>query len=190
MQNTKKTSTIKLLAILAMMTALCFVCTLFLNIKIPVGIGNTMIHMGNAMGLLSALLLGGLWGGLAGGIGMGLSDLLNPMFVMYAPFTFVQKFAMGFLCGKIAMAKPAEGRSFKKNLIGALVGILANIFFAQLNAIIVDSLIMGNNWHAVLIANAAKLPSNLINAVLAVAVSMVLFPPIEKALKQGKLLPN
>lgn len=187
MQKLKNPITIRQMAVLGLMTALCFVCTLFLSIKIPVGVGNTMIHMGNAVGLLASLLMGGLWGGLAGGLGMGLSDLLNPMFVMYAPFTFVQKFAMGFLCGKIAFGRPDDKRSFRRNLIGALVGILANIFFAQLNALIVDSLIMGNNWQAVLTANAAKLVSNFLNAVLAVGVAMLLFPPVQKALQQSGL---
>ena len=174
-------------AVVVMMAALCFVGT-FLNIPISVGIGNTMIHFGNALGLIDALLLGGVKGGLAGGIGMGLYDLTSPVFMMYSPFTFIQKFAMGFLCGIIAFGKKGEPRSFRKNLLGALAGILANIFFAQLNALIVDSLIMGQNWQAVLAAGGTKLIVNLINAVLAVVIALVFYPPIEKALKKSKLL--
>ncbi|WP_099205512.1 ECF transporter S component [Scatolibacter rhodanostii] len=186
MQTMEKKDKIKQMAVLAMMTALSFLGP-FINIPISIGFGNTMIHVGNAVCLVASLLIGGVWGGLAGGLGMALYDLTNPMFAMYSPFTFVQKFAMGFLCGKIAFGKAGTERSFKRNLLGTIVGVLANIFFAQLNALIVDSLIMGQNWMAVLTAGGAKLVVNLINAVLAVIISLILYPPVQKAMKQSKL---
>lgn len=187
MPKQPENKTIQQIVLLAMMTALCFAGP-FINIPIPLGVGNTMIHIGNALCLVAALLMGGVKGGLAGGIGMALYDLTNPVFVMYAPFTFIQKFVMGFLCGKIAFAKGNEERSLRRNLAGTIVGVLANIFFAQLNALIVDSLIMGQNWSAVLAVGGTKLIVNLINAALAVIIALLLYPPVQKALRLSKLL--
>ena len=47
----------------------------------------TSIHLGNAVCVLGALIMGGLYGGLGGAIGMTIGDLLDPVYIIYAPKT-------------------------------------------------------------------------------------------------------
>ena len=68
------------IAFTGLMAALSYVVFTFLQIKIPLPGGDaTSIHLGNAICVLGALLLGGLYGGLGGAIGMTIGDLLDPV---------------------------------------------------------------------------------------------------------------
>ena len=68
------------IAFTGLMAALSYVVFTFLQIKIPLPGGDaTSIHLGNAVCVLGALLLGGLYGGLGGAIGMTIGDLLDPI---------------------------------------------------------------------------------------------------------------
>lgn len=83
--------------------ALSYVVFTFLQIKIPLPGGDaTSIHLGNAVCVLGALLLGGVYGGLGGAIGMTIGDLFDPVYVVYAPKTFILKFCIGLITGLIA----------------------------------------------------------------------------------------
>lgn len=48
----------------------------------------TSFHLGNAVVVLAALLLGGVYGGIGGAIGMTIGDLLDPIYITGAPKTF------------------------------------------------------------------------------------------------------
>ena len=87
----------------ALLAALCFVSFTYLQIKIPVPGGDaTSLHIGNTFCVLAALLLGGWYGGLAGAIGMTIADLLDPVYIVVAPKTFILKLFMGLITGLIA----------------------------------------------------------------------------------------
>jgi uncharacterized membrane protein len=60
------------ISIIAILTALCFAGT-FVQIRMPSG---DMIHLGNFVMIIAALLLGGLEGGFVGSFGMGLYDVI------------------------------------------------------------------------------------------------------------------
>ena len=79
------------------MAALAYVSFTFLQIKIPTPGGTTSFHLGNTFCVLAALLLGGLPGGIAGAIGMGIGDLLDPVYVTYAPKTIILKLMIGIV---------------------------------------------------------------------------------------------
>ena len=71
------------------MAALSYVVFTVLQIKITLPGGDaTSIHLGNAVCVLGALLLGGAYGGLGGAIGMTIGDLLDPVYIVYAPKPF------------------------------------------------------------------------------------------------------
>ena len=71
---------------IAMLAAMSYVVFTFLQIKISLPGGDaTSIHLGNAVCVLGALLMGGLAGGLGGAIGMTIGDLFDPVYVIYAP---------------------------------------------------------------------------------------------------------
>lgn len=84
------------------MSALTFLGTYLLRIDFAIPGGRVMIHFGTTFCIISAILFGGMCGGLSGGIGMAMFDLSSGTFVAYAPFTFILKFVVGFVCGKIA----------------------------------------------------------------------------------------
>ena len=91
------------LVLTGVFAALSYVVFTFLQIKIPLPGGDaTSIHLGNAVCVLGALILGGLWGGIGGSIGMTIGDLFDPVYVVYAPKTFILKLCIGLITGLIA----------------------------------------------------------------------------------------
>ena len=98
-----KKQTTQKIALTGLMAALSYVVFTFLQIKIQLPGGDaTSIHLGNAVCVLGALLLGGIYGGLGGAIGMTIGDLFDPVYVVYAPKTFILKFCIGLITGLIA----------------------------------------------------------------------------------------
>ena len=120
----------------ALMAALCFVSFTFIQIKIPLPGGDaSSIHIGNAFCVLAALLLGGWYGGLAGAIGMTFADILDPVYIVGAPKTFVLKLCIGLITGFVAhnIAKISESNDkkyiFKWSIIASVCGLAFNVIF-------------------------------------------------------------
>ena len=85
------------LAFIGVMAAIIYVVTMF---RIP--LGQSKIHLANAICLLSGLLLGPLSGGLASGLGSALYDALAGGYdFVNVLITFVSKFAMAGVCALI-----------------------------------------------------------------------------------------
>ena len=98
-----KNERIQKLVLTGVFAALSYAIFTFLQFKIPLPGGDaTSIHLGNAVCVLAALILGGFYGGLAGAIGMTIGDLLDPIYVVYAPKTFLLKLCIGLIVGLIA----------------------------------------------------------------------------------------
>ena len=93
-----KEISVEKIALTGLFAALSYVVFTFLQIKISLPGGDaTSIHLGNAVCVLGALMLGGVYGGLGGAIGMTIGDLLDPIYIVYAPKTFVLKFCIGLI---------------------------------------------------------------------------------------------
>ena len=74
------------IALTGLFAALSYVVFTFLQIKITLPGGDaTSIHLGNAVCVLGALLIGGTYGGVGGAIGMTIGDLMDPIYVGDAP---------------------------------------------------------------------------------------------------------
>lgn len=104
-------------ALIALGIALVFVSTRVIQIPIPLGYA----HLGNAMILLVAILLGPKAGALAGGLGSALADLTS--FPAWTIPTLIIKTLMGWICGKIAWKGSRPDRHF--NRIGSFSVFLA-----------------------------------------------------------------
>ncbi len=89
---------LKKLILAALFAALSCVATM--SIRIPTPGTNGYIHPGDAIVILSGVILGPVWGFLAGGIGSALSDLIGGYF-MYVPVTFVIKGLIALVAGLI-----------------------------------------------------------------------------------------
>ena len=76
------------LVIDAMLIALTYIFTAFVNLRLPIAANGGLIHLGNVPLFLAAIIFGRRTGTLAGAFGMGLFDLLSGWY-LWAPFTFV-----------------------------------------------------------------------------------------------------
>lgn len=120
------------LAQTALVAALCYVTFTFLQIKIPMPGGDaTSLHLGNAVCVLGALLLGGWYGGLAGAIGMSIADIMDPVYITVAPKTFVLKLCIGLIVGLVAhrIAKINESSDKKYVLRWSVIASVAGLGF-------------------------------------------------------------
>lgn len=174
----------------AFMAALSYVVFTFLQIKITLAGGDaTSIHLGNAVCVLGALLLGGVCGGLGGAIGMTIGDLLDPIYIVYAPKTFILKFCIGLITGFVAhrIGKITQTNDkkviFKWSLIAAICGMVFNMIFDPLFGYFYKRVILGKAAADVtLVFNIAATSINaVLSVIVAVAVYMALYPVLKKS---------
>lgn len=187
-----KNQTAQKIALTGLMAALSYVVFTFLQIKIPLPGGDaTSIHLGNAVCVLGALLLGGFYGGLGGAIGMTIGDLLDPVYIVYAPKTFILKLCIGLITGLIAhkIGKITLENEHKKvvlwTILAAIGGLLFNVIFDPLVGYFYKLIILGKP--AAELTLAWNIASTSINAVTSTIVSVVVYLALRPALKKAGL---
>lgn len=178
-----------------LIAALSYVVFTFLQIKIPLPGGDqTSIHLGNAVCVLGALLLGGLWGGIGGALGMTIGDLFDPKYIMLAPKTFFLKLCIGLITGLVAhkigkISKTEDTKViFRYTLLASIAGLLFNVIFDPLVGYFYKLLILGKP--AAELTLAWNIASTSINAVASVIVSTALYMVLRPAMKKAHLLPK
>lgn len=175
-----------------LMAALSYVVFTFLQIKITLPGGDaTSIHLGNAVCVLGALLLGGLYGGLGGALGMTIGDLFDPIYIVYAPKTFILKLCIGLITGLVAhrlghISTETDNKKVLKWVIAAAVsGLLFNVIFDPLVGYFYKLLILGKP--AAELTLAWNVASTSINAVTSTIVSVIIYMALRPALKKANL---
>ena len=178
--------------LIGLMAAMVFVATMFLKFDIPTPPDKTMIKLGNAVCVLSGLLLGGVGGGLASGFGSMIFDLTDPVFAPEAWITLIRFFLMGLIAGSIAHAGGRKGRSLKLNLIAAIAASSFSLLFYIGKSVLTQMALAGNfTVNQLMIALGAispKIIAGSINAVAAVVISIILIKPLVAALDRAGLL--
>ncbi len=142
--------TVKKIAQIGVFAALSYAAFTFLQFKIPLPAGDMVsIHMGNAVVILAALLIGGLEGGIAGALGMTIGDLLDSVYIVYAPKTFFCKLFIGIICGLFAH-KVFKIKNISDNkkvlapvIISSACGMMFNVIFDPLIGYYYKILILG-----------------------------------------------
>lgn len=174
--------------------ALSYVVFTFLQIKITLPGGDaTSIHLGNAVCVLGALILGGFYGGLGGAIGMTIGDLFDPVYIVYTPKTFVLKLCIGLITGLIAhrMGKINNLTDRKKVLVWTIAaatgGLLFNVIFDPLVGYFYKLLILGKP--AAELVLAWNIASTGINAVLSAIVSVIVYMALRPVLLKTDYVP-
>ena len=174
------------------MAALSYVVFTFLQIKITLPGGDaSSIHLGNAVCVLGALLLGGLYGGLGGAIGMTIGDLLDPVYIVYAPKTFILKLCIGLITGLIAhklghiTTETDTKKVLKWTILAAIGGLLFNVIFDPLVGYFYKLIILGKP--AAELTLAWNVASTSINAVTSTIVSVLVYMALRPALKKSGL---
>lgn len=158
------------LIITAMLIALVFVSTFFLNIKLPIAANGGLVHLGTAMLFIASILFGPKKAALAGAIGMGLFDIVGG-WTLWAPITIVARGLQGYIVGKIAWSKGRNGTSIAFNLIATIVSIPFMIAVYYIG----EGILYGN-W----IAPLASIPGDLVQNILGIIVAV----PVCVALKK------
>ncbi len=183
---------IQKLVMTGVFAALSYVVFTFLQIKITLPGGDaTSIHLGNAVCVLGALILGGLYGGVGGALGMTIGDLFDPVYVVYAPKTFLLKLCIGLITGLIAhrigriTSQQNQKKIFLWTLFAAIGGLAFNVVADPLVGYFYKLLILGKP--AADITLAWNIASTSINAVLSTIVSVLVYMALRPALKRAGL---
>ena len=154
---------LKKLILAALFAALSCVATMSIRIPTP-GTGG-YIHPGDAIVILSGVILGPVWGFLAGGIGSALSDLIGGYFI-YVPITFVIKglvaLAAGLLYQKV-------GKNQKSRYIAVILGGVADIILVAGGYFVCEFFIYGAGA-------AASIPAIIIQGTGGLVISCILYP--------------
>ncbi|MFO7317031.1 MAG: ECF transporter S component [Bacilli bacterium] len=166
MQNSR-TKTVDLV-IQAMLIALVFISTVFLNIKLPIASNGGLVHLGTAMLFIASILFGPKKGAIAGAVGMGLFDLVGGWLV-WAPITIISRALQGYIVGKIAWSKGSQGESLPKNIFAMIVSVpvMIGVYYIG-EAIMFSSLIIP------LASIPGDLVQNAIGMMIAIPVCLVL----------------
>ena len=179
----------------ALLAALCFVTFTFLQIKIPMPGGDaTSLHIGNAFCVLAALLLGGGYGGLAGAVGMTIADLLDPVYIVSAPKTFVLKLGIGLITGFVAhrIAKIGTSRDsryiFKWSVIASVCGLAFNVVFDPLVGYFYKMYVLGQPQEMASVLAKWSTATTFVNAVVSVILVALLYNVLRPAIEKAGLL--
>ena len=166
------------LAFIGVMAAIIYVVTMF---RIPVG--QSKIHLANAMCLLSGLLFGPVAGGLASGIGSALYDALAGGYdIINVLITFVSKMAMTVVCALIAGTTRSKSQGWRI-IAGCIAGALTYVALYVLKTWIFQQFVSHYAAEVVTETVIAKAIPSLINAAAAVIVAPLLYVPLKNILK-------
>ncbi|NLK87856.1 MAG: ECF transporter S component [Clostridiaceae bacterium] len=113
-----KPNSTKKLVLSGLMIALVFLATYFT--KIPTPLPGGYFNLGDAVIMLSAVLLGPIGGLIAGSVGSALADLAYGAF-LFAPITFVVKGIEGLAVGLLMSRMHRTGELKHSRLIAAVI---------------------------------------------------------------------
>lgn len=154
---------LKKLILAALFAALACVATM--SIRIPTPGTSGYIHPGDAIVILSGVILGPVWGLLAAGIGSALADLLGGYFI-YVPITFAVKGLIALIAGIIFQK---VGKTKNSRYTAVLLGGVVDIILVAGGYFLCEIPLYG------VAAAAASVPANIIQGVGGLVISIVLY---------------
>ena len=154
---------LKKLILAALFAALS--CVAPMSIRIPTPGTGGYIHPGDAIVILSGVILGPVWGFFAGGIGSALSDLIGGYFV-YVPITFVIKGLIALVAGHLYQK---IGKTQKSRYVAVVLGGVADIILVAGGYFVCEYFIYGAGA-------AANIPANIIQGIGGLVISCILYP--------------
>lgn len=156
-------SNLKKIIMAALFAALAYVATM--SIRIPTPVTGGYIHPGDAVVILSGVILGPVWGLLAAGIGSALADLIGG-YLFYVPITFAIKGAVAFIAG---IVYHKYGKTQKSRYICVILGGVTDIILVAGGYFLCEFPVYGA-------AAAASIPANLVQGVSGLIIAFVLYP--------------
>ena len=177
------------LALAALFAALSYAVFTFLQIKIPVGADMTSIHLGNAVVVLGAFIIGGPLGGIAGAIGRSIGDLLDPVYAPLVPKTLFCKLLIGLITGFVAhriggiTTTDDPKHILRWTIIAAACGLIFNMFADPIIGYWYKILILGKP--AADLSLKINFVATTINAVVSLVVSVAVYAALRPALQKA-----
>lgn len=190
-----KDSKVSRLTQCAILAALCFVSFTYLQIKIPVPGGDaTSIHFGNVFLVLASLLIGGVYGGLAGAIGMTIADIMDPVYILVAPKTFVLKFIIGLIVGTLAhkfghINETSDRKHiFNWVLMSSICGMAFNVIADPLVGYFYKIYVLGQPADVASILAKWSAGATFFNAITTVIIACLIYNALRPILIKSNLL--
>lgn len=190
-----KDSKITRLTQTAILAALCFVTFTYLQIKIPIPGGDaTSIHFGNVFLVVAALLLGGVYGGLAGAIGMTIADIMDPVYILVAPKTFVLKLLIGLIVGTLAhkfgkINETTEPKHiFNWVLMSSICGMAFNVIADPVVGYFYKIYVLGQPQKIATILAKWSAGATFFNAITTVIIACLIYNALRPILIRSNLL--
>ena len=159
-------SNLKKIVMTALFAALSCVATMSIHIPTP-GTGG-YIHPGDAVVILSGVILGPVYGLLAGGIGSAMADLIGGYFI-YVPITFVIKGLVALAAGLIYQKL---GYSSKTRFTSVILGGIADIVLVAGGYCLCEIFLYGVS------GALASVPANIIQGIGGLIISAILYPAL------------
>ena len=155
---------LKKLVMAALFAALA--CAATMSIRIPTPGTGGYIHPGDAIVILSGVILGPGWGFLAAGLGSAMADFIGGYF-LYVPITFVIKGAVAYVSGSVykKLGKTQRGR-----YASVVFGGLGDAALVSGGYFLCEAMLYGTA------AAAASVPANLVQGISGLVISLVLYP--------------
>ncbi|WP_123053313.1 ECF transporter S component [Clostridium sp. JN-1] len=168
----------------SLMAAVTYIATAVINI--PSGLlVKGVVHLGDTMVFVAAVLLGRKKSFLSAGIGMGLFDLLSP-YAIWAPFTFFIKGIMAYIASTIAYRKGYNGENVLNNVFGFLLGGLWMVAAYYVSGSYIAHFTMNINLTQAFILTLTHIPGDIAQ----VAAGTVIAVPLCKVLKKANVVRN
>lgn len=168
-QARRRINTIDMVQI-ALMAAIVYVATAMINV--PVGLGyKGVVHLGDSMVFLAAVLLGKKKAALAAAIGMSLFDLLSP-YSIWAPYTFVIKGVMGYIAAVIAYRSSYKGENVINNIFGFIIAGIWMIGAYYLAGVFIEHFYTNVPLNQALIIESTHVPGNIAQVVVGILIAV------------------
>ncbi|WP_127837014.1 ECF transporter S component [Clostridium prolinivorans] len=161
-----------------LMAAVIFVAAYIVPIKTFMGV----MHAGDSMVFLAALLLGKKKAAAASAIGMSLFDITLG-YITWAPFTFVIKALMAYITAEIAYRGNYKGENIWNNILAFIIGgiwMIAAYYFS--GAIILTFLNPEKKaFTESLIISLKDVPTNIAQAIIGIVIALPLYIALSKS---------
>lgn len=177
MLNSNKNKTY-MIVLTGLFAAITFLGVQVFRIPLPAAVGAPFIHFGNALVVLSVLLLGFKYGAAAGAIGLGIFDLLNG-YASFAVFTMIEAVIVAAVVATIFRLFNHDDSKFYVILLIAIAAGIIKIIESYVQGVIV-SLIAGTTLQVASIASFVSLYATVINSISTVILVSLLYYPLKK----------
>ena len=190
--SSSKEDSLRKLVFAGIFAAMTYIVFTFLSIPIPTIAGDKVtVHLGNAFCVLGALILGSAYGGVGGALGLTIADLMDPVYIVQAPITFVIKLLMGVIVGVIAhkmghiSTEKNLAKVFRWTVAAVVAGLLFNAVFDPTIRYFYKILILGKP--AAEVTFAINIGVTAINSVVSAFVATGLYMALRAPLKKTGL---